>query len=62
MKRTYVVTRIQDDGAEKYEMKNYYQVLHFIIDLVVFGMGEKSIILKIEVNEENEGSLDKNEG
>lgn len=62
MKRKYVVSRIQDDGAEKYEMTSYYQVLHFIIDLIVFGMGEKSIILKIEVNEENESSLDTNEG
>lgn len=54
MKRKYVVTRIQDDGAEKYEMKSYYQVLHFIIDLVVFGMGEKSIMLKIDVIENDE--------
>lgn len=58
MKRKYIVTRIQDDGAEKYEMTSYYQVLHFIIDLIVFGMGEKSVIIKVEVeqlnSEENE--------
>lgn len=55
MKNHYKLTIVTQEKTEEYEMDHYYEVLHFMFDIIVFKFNNISMILKLEVTKrENE--------
>lgn len=53
-KINYKVTLVTQDKTEVYDWTSYYEILHFVFDLLVFRFNNKNWILKIEVIENHE--------
>lgn len=50
-KHHYKLTIVTKEKTEDYEMDHYYEIIHFLFDLIVFKFNNTSTIIKIEVTD-----------
>lgn len=54
MKAHWKATIVWQDKTEEHDMDSYYEVVHFIFDILVFRIRKENIIIKLEVCDEKE--------
>lgn len=52
MKTHWKATVIWQDKTETHDFASYYEIVHFIFDIIVFRIKKESIIIKLEIQDE----------
>jgi len=52
MKNHWKATVIWQDKTETHDFDTYYEIVHFIFDIIVFRIRKESLIIKLDIENE----------